>query len=160
MSTTTVVINVLALACFALAFAQDRAKARRALVLAFRSFLRILPAVLTVVVVIGLLLGLVPKSTISRIVGEQGGVLGLLTVASLGAVLHIPSLIAFPLAASLLQAGASITAVAVFITTLTMIGVVTLPLEIRELGAKMALLRNGLSFLAALAIGVLMGVIL
>ena len=47
-----------------------------------------------------------------------------------------------------------------FITTLTMIGVVTLPLEIKELGKKMALLRNGLSFIIAIVIALIMGVIL
>lgn len=74
--------------------------------------------------------------------------------------MHIPSLIAFPLAASLLKNGASITAVAAFITTLTMIGTITLPLEIKELGKKVALLRNGLSFIVAIVIALIMGVIL
>jgi hypothetical protein len=41
-----------------------------------------------------------------------------------------------------------------------MIGVVTLPLEIKELGRRFALLRNGLGVLAALVIALLMGVIL
>ncbi len=160
MNATTIAINGLAVVCVLLAFARDPAKTRRALVLAARSFLRLLPAILTVVVIIGVLLGFVPRTTISRIVGEQSGIAGLFVVAVFGAVLHIPSLIAFPLAASLLQAGASVTAVAVFITTLTMIGVVTLPLEIREMGVKMALLRNGLSFMIAFLIGILMGVLL
>jgi len=83
-----------------------------------------------------------------------------LVVALLGAILHIPSLVSFPLAASILESGASVTAVAVFITTLTMIGVVTLPVEIRELGRKMALLRNGISFIIAIVIGLIMGAIL
>ena len=74
--------------------------------------------------------------------------------------MHIPSLIAFPLAASLLKGGASITAAAAFITTLTMIGTVTLPLEIKELGKKVALLRNGISFIMAIIIALIMGVML
>ena len=64
------------------------------------------------------------------------------------------------LAASLLDGGASISVVAAFITTLTMIGTVTLPLEIKELGKKMALLRNGMSFLIAILIAFIMGAIL
>ena len=93
-------------------------------------------------------------------IGEQSGFTGILLTALLGAVLHIPALISFPLAASTLEMGASVTAVAAFITTLTMIGVVTLPLEIREIGRQRALLRNGLSFIGALLISLLMGVIL
>ena len=74
--------------------------------------------------------------------------------------MFIPSLIAFPLAASLLEGGAAVGTVAGFIASLTMIGVVSLPVEVRELGVKMTALRNGLGFLFALAIAVVMGVLL
>ncbi len=56
--------------------------------------------------------------------------------------------------------GAGLTAIAAFVTTLTMIGFVFLPLEIKELGKKFAFIRNGLSFIAAMIIAVLMGLIL
>ena len=127
---------------------------------ALKSLFRILPTVLLIIVIIGLLMAFVPPDQISRFIGEQAGFSGILVIAALGAVLHIPALISYPLAASLLQSGASIAAVAAFITTLTMIGVVTLPLEIKELGKKMALLRNGLSFIVAIAIALIMGMIL
>ena len=39
-----------------------------------------------------------------------------------------------------------------------MVGAVTMPLEIRELGKKMALLRNGMSYLIAVLVAFLMGV--
>lgn len=142
------------------AFIRDRTKTKQALIVALKSFFRILPTVLIIIIFIGLLLGFLPQSQISKIIGEQAGFWGVLVVALLGAVLHIPSLISFPLAASLLKSGASVTSVAVFITTLTMIGVITLPLEIKELGKKMALLRNGISFVIAIIIGIIIGAIL
>jgi uncharacterized membrane protein YraQ (UPF0718 family) len=160
MNSAFVFINLFAFFCLIFAIIKDRAKAKRALVIALNSFFRILPMVIATVILIGLILGFVPKDQISKIVGEQAGFKGILVVAVLGAVLHIPSIISFPLAASLLKSGASITAVAVFITTLTMIGVVTLPVEIREMGKKMTILRNGLSFFIAIIIGLVMGWIL
>ncbi|NJE48965.1 permease [Thermococcus sp. 9N3] len=160
MNGTTLFINALALACLALGFMKDRAKTRRALKIAARSFVKILPMMLAIILIIGLMSGFVPPKTISRVVGREAGIIGVLTVAVLGAILHIPSLIAFPLAASLLEKGASVTSVAVFITTLTMIGFVTLPLETRILGKRFALLRNALSFIIAILIGLIMGVIL
>ena len=84
----------------------------------------------------------------------------MILIALLGSILQIPALISYPLAASVLEMGATITAVAAFTTTLTMIGFVTLPIEIRELGKQRALLRNGLSFIGALLIAAVMGVIL
>ena len=160
MSTTAIIINLLAIGCLVFAFVKDRVRTKQSIEVAIKSFIRILPTVFIIIVVIGLLLAFVPPNQISRFVGEQAGFGGLLAIAALGAVLFIPALISFPLAASLLQSGASTAAVAAFITTLTMIGVVTLPLEIKELGKKMAILRNGQSFIIAVAIALIMGVIL
>ena len=101
-----------------------------------------------------------PPEQISGFIGEQSGIIGILLVGAVGALMHIPALLSFPLAASLLENGASVSAVAAFITTLTMIGTVTLPLEIKELGKRIAFLRNGLSFIIAIIIALIMGAIL
>lgn len=160
MNATVLLVNGMAAAGLLLAFHRDGDRAVAAVKKGVASFVRILPTVLTIVVVIGLLLGFVPPEAIERFVGERSGPTGVLLTAALGSVLHIPSVVAFPLAASFREIGASVTVVAVFVTTLTMIGVVTLPLEIRELGWRFALLRNGVSLLGALLIAVLMGAIL
>ncbi len=160
MSKTAIFINLFTIGCLFFALIKDRNKTKTALKIALKAFIRILPTVFMIIIFIGLLMGLVPQSQISKVVGEKAGLRGVLIVAVLGSVLHIPSIISFPLAASLLRSGASLTSVAVFITTLTMIGVVTLPLEIKELGRQMALLRNGLSFILALIIGLIMGAVL
>ncbi len=160
MSTTAILINLFALGCLAFALVKDRNKTRQSLGVAVKSLIRILPTVLTIIVVIGLLLAFIPTDQISRFIGDQSGFGGLLAITALGAVLHIPALLSFPLAASLLQSGAGVAAVAAFITSLTMIGVVTLPLEIKELGKRIAFLRNGISFIIAIVIALIMGVIL
>ncbi|WP_456465028.1 permease [Desulfurobacterium sp.] len=157
---TALIINGFTFLCLTAALKKDREKTKKALKIAGKSSLRILPMVVIVILIIGIILGFIPKSEIAKIVGEKAGFKGILIVALLGAILHIPSIISFPLAASLLKSGASVTSVAVFITTLTMIGIVTLPIEIRELGKKIALLRNGLSFIIAIIIGLIMGAIL
>lgn len=72
----------------------------------------------------------------------------------------IPSLIAFPLAGSLLRSGATVMTASAFITTLVMVGMVTAPMEAKTLGLRFTLLRNGFGFLAALMIAVIMGVVL
>lgn len=110
--------------------------------------------------VIGLLLGFVSQSFITAVLGEGSGLLGVLTAVILGSVLHIPALVAFPLAASLVRVGASSLTVAVFISTLTMVGFVTLPLEVRVIGRRFALLRNALSLVSAMLVGLLVGVVL
>ena len=160
MNLTPVFINIFAIGCLFFAFFKDRQKTGQAVKIAVKTFIKILPTILLIVLFVGLLLGFVPDKVISKFMGNQSGIVGTLGAALFGAILYIPSIVAFPLAASFLKAGASITVVATFITTLTMIGIVTLPLEIKELGKKIALLRNGISFLLAILIGVIIGTIL
>ena len=160
MNTTAIVINATVIVSLLIAFLKDREKAKKSLKIAGKSFIRMLPMVFIIIIIIGLLLGFVPPDQISEFIGEQSGIGGVLLVGIVGTLMHIPALLSFPLAASLLESGASVTAVAAFITTLTMIGAVTLPLEIKELGKKMALLRNGISFVMAIIIALIMGAIL
>lgn len=157
---TVVLINAIAVVGLGVSLAKDRAKTVQALRAALRSGANLAPTLLGIIIFIGLLLGFVPTTTIARVVGEGSGFGGVLAAGLLGSILYIPSLVAFPLGGSMMTAGASVTVVAVFITTLTMVGFVTLPMEIRVLGKRFTLLRNGLSLAAALLIGVLVGVIL
>jgi len=160
MNWTAIIINVFVLVCLILAFIKDRKKAIESLKISARSFVRILPMVFTIIILIGLLLGFISPDLISRFLGEQSGMGGVLLIAVVGALMFIPALLSFPLAASFLEGGASITAVAAFITTLTMIGMITLPIEIKELGPRMAFLRNGMSFVVAIIIALIMGAVL
>lgn len=139
---------------------RDRAKAGQALKVAVRSFVGIFPSMLAIVGLIGLLLGLVPTEVISRYLGQGAGWWATVTATLIGTVMYIPSLVGFPLAASLLRAGASVATIAAFLTALVMVGTVTFPLEVKYLGKKMALSRNLLSLLFAFLIAVVMGVVL
>ncbi|MFO7929267.1 MAG: permease [Candidatus Humimicrobiaceae bacterium] len=157
---TAITINAIALAWLIFSIVKNRDKTKQSLKIAVKTLIKILPLIIIIIVFIGFLLGFLPPEMISKIVGEQAGFLGIMVTAVLGSVLFIPALISFPLAASLLDGGASVMAVAAFITTLTMVGVVTLPLELKELGKKMTILRNAFSFVFAVIIALLMGVIL
>jgi len=157
MNAATITVNGIALAALLWALSKDRGKTKQALRVAIRSFVGMLPMVLTIIILIGVLLGFVTPQIIQNLLGEESGFLGILTAALIGAVMHIPSIISFPLASSLLEGGAAVGTVAGFIASLTMIGVVTFPVEVRELGIKMTIMRNGFGFLFAIAIALVMG---
>ncbi len=103
---------------------------------------------------------MLPPETIQKLLGEEAGFAATLIASVIGAITLIPSLIAFPLAGSLLRSGATVMTISAFITTLVMVGVVTAPMEMKTLGRKFTLLRNGLGFLSALVIAGIMGVLL
>lgn len=98
-----VFVNVFALLCLMIVFVRDKEKTKLALAISLKSFIRILPMVIATVTLIGLILGFVSRDQISRTIGEQSGFGGIITVAVLGAILHIPSIVSFPLAGSLLK---------------------------------------------------------
>lgn len=153
----TIILYCLAGALLLLSFYKDRKKTKAALMKAWKSFENILPQLLTVLLIIGLLLSVLDTATISRFLGEKSGALGLLIAAVLGSITLIPGFVAFPLAASLLKAGAGYGQITMFVTTLMMVGVVTLPMEIKYFGRKLALRRNALALVFAVVISLLMG---
>ena len=71
----------------------------------------------------------------------------------------IPGFVAFA-AAALLKSGAGYMQIAAFISTLMMVGIVTMPVEISYFGKKATIVRNvaafGFSFIVALVMGVLL----
>ncbi len=151
------------LLCFVLlgvSLAKDRAKTLMALQQAWKSFENMLPQFLSIFIVIGLTLAVLSPATISRFIGQQSGWGGVVIGSLIGSVTLIPGFIAFPLAAALLQSGAGYTQIAVFISTLMMVGIVTLPLEIQYFGKKAALTRNSLAYVFSFVVAIIIGLVL
>ena len=142
-----------------ISFIKDKKKTKKAIIIALKSLVKISPAIISVIMLIGIIYNLFADK-ITFLFGQENEIVGFISIALLGSVLHMPSLLAFPLAGSFLEKGVSTSFVAAFITTLTMIGIVTLPLEIKTLGKKFAIYRNLFSFVIAIIIAILMGIIL
>jgi uncharacterized membrane protein YraQ (UPF0718 family) len=159
MTTIITIYGLLAL-CLGASLAKSRKKTKQAFLIAGKALLKTAPSLLTVLGVVGLTLGILTPETISKLIGSEAGFTATIIAAVIGAITLIPSLVAFPLAGSLLRSGATVMTISAFITTLVMVGVVTAPMEVKALGRKFTLLRNGLSFVAALAIAGIMAVLL
>jgi uncharacterized membrane protein YraQ (UPF0718 family) len=157
---TTIIIYTLLAGCLIASWVMSREKTIKASKMALKVLVKTMPSLLAVLGLVGLTLGILSPQTISSLIGTEAGPLGTIIAAVLGAITLIPSLVAFPLAGSLLRAGASVMTISAFVTTLVMVGVVTAPMEIAYLGRRFTLLRNLLSLAAAFLIALLMGVIL
>ena len=129
-----------------ISFYKDRKKTKMALKKAWKAFENILPEFLSVIVLMGIALAFLNPDIVSKIIGKQSGWLGVLLAAVAGSITLIPGFVAFPMAAMVLKNGAGLMQIGAFISTLMMVGVVTLPLEIKYFGRKLALWRNGLAF--------------
>lgn len=130
----------------AVSFFKDRKKTKLALKKAWKAFENILPEFLTVILVIGVMLSILDTDAVSKIIGADSGWTGVVLAAAVGSITMIPGFVAFPTAAMLLQAGAGFMQIGAFVSTLMMVGVVTIPVEIKYFGKKVTLLRNAISF--------------
>ena len=156
----TILMYVVALGFLILSFIKDKKKTHRALKKAWKSFENILPQFLSILVIIGIMLAVLSPEVISGLIGEKSGWLGMLMASLVGSITLIPGFIAFPLASALLKSGAGFMQIAVFISTLMMVGIVTIPLEMKYFGKKAALLRNSLAFVFSFIVAIAIGVVL
>jgi len=141
------IFYVLAVAALLWSYSKNKQKTRQALKKSWKSFENILPAFAFVLLLIGASLALISPAAVSGLLGANSGVAGMLMAAAIGSVTLIPGFIAFPLARAVLEMGAGLMQVAVFVSTLMMVGVATAPMEIQFFSPKTMLLRNGMSLL-------------
>lgn len=156
----TITIYVLTLGLLLFSLLKDRQKTKMALNKAWKSFEYILPQFLSILIIIGIMLAVVNPATILQLIGQQSGWLGIIIASIIGSITLIPGFVAFPLAAALLKSGAGLTQLAVFISTLMMVGIVTMPVEIKYFGKKSAILRNALAFAFSYVVAIVVGVVL
>jgi uncharacterized membrane protein YraQ (UPF0718 family) len=156
----TIILYILALSLLLLSFIKDKKKTRMALKKAWKSFENILPQFLSILLLIGMMLAVLSPQTISSLIGQKSGWLGMVLASLIGSITLIPGFVAFPLAAALLNNGAGFTQIAVFISTLMMVGIVTIPLETKYFGKKAALLRNGMAYIFSYIVALIIGVVL
>lgn len=155
-----VILYIVAFTFLSYSFFRDRKKTKIALLKSWKAFMNILPALAGILALIGLVLSILSPDLITMALGKNTGIWGMLLTSIFGAITLIPAFVAYPMAASLLASGAGIMQIAVFVSTLTMVGTVTAPLEAKYFGWKVTLLRNGFAYLFSFVAAVIIGVAL
>jgi uncharacterized membrane protein YraQ (UPF0718 family) len=153
---------ILYLGCFVVlifSWYSDRAKTKKALLKAWKAFENILPQFLGVLVFVSVSLAYLDAAAISKIIGNQSGWWGVVMAAVVGAITLIPGFVAFPTAALLLKSGAGLMQIGAFVSTLMMVGVVTMPVEMKYFGKKLTVWRNLLSFGFSLLVAWVVGMV-
>ncbi|NLV15895.1 MAG: permease [Syntrophomonadaceae bacterium] len=156
----TLAIWIGTLVFLSISLAKDKVKTKQALKMALGMGKGMAASIFSIIFAIGLILTLLPPTEIASYVGKQSVFLATVVAALFGTITLVPAFIAFPLVGTLVGAGVSIIPAVAFLTTLTMVGVVTFPLEKKEFGAKFTAIRNSLSFLFAIVIALVMGVMM
>lgn len=152
MNVHVILLIAAAIGALAISYKKDSAKTREGLKVARSRFGSIAGDILAVLALVSLFLTIVPPSVISSLLGSENVAMSGFAGAVIGTVTIMPAFVAFPLSASLIAKGAHLVAVAAFITTLTMVGFATAPIEREYFGTRFTVVRNIVSFIAALVI--------
>ncbi len=151
------ILYLLTISLVLLSYYKDKEKTKQSLKKAWKSFENILPQLLGIVSTVGIIITFLDPETISKIIGDSSGCSGVILAAIVGSITLIPGFVAFPTAAILLQNGAGYMQLGAFISSLMMVGLMTIPVEIKFFGRKIAILRNILAFCFSLIVAVIIG---
>ena len=152
-------IIILTIILTLISFIFDKEKTWKGIKIGAKQFINILPTLLSVIILISIVLYFVSDKVMMEYLGADAGIGAYFSAAIIGAVAILPGFVAYPLAGILVKSGVGLSVIAVFITTLKMVGLLTIPIEKRYFGLKVALMRNALSFIGALVVGIAMALI-
>jgi uncharacterized membrane protein YraQ (UPF0718 family) len=153
-----IILIIITVISLLLSFIFDRNKTMSGIKKGILLFLKVLPTLLSVIIIISLVLFLTPDDLLMNYLGYKACISGYIFAALIGSISLMPGFIAYPLAGILVKNGVSYPVIAVFITTLMLVGVLTIPLERKYFGLKVTLVRNALNFIGALIVGGWIGV--
>ena len=140
-----------------ISFKKDRHKTKKALKKAWKAFSNILPEFLGVIMLVGILLAILNPELISDLIGKESGWIGIVLSAIIGSITLIPGFVAFPTAAMILKNGAGYMQIGAFISALMMVGIVTMPVEIKYFGKRLTILRNVFAFVFSFFVAYVIG---
>lgn len=153
----TIVLWIITIILFIVTVTKDKNKTFDSIKMSSGLMKSMIGEIIGILFLIGLILTFIPPDKIKQYLGGSNILISTFVSAILGSITLIPAFVAFPLVGSIVKAGANIVPIVAFLTTLTMVGFVTFPLEKKEFGVKFALTRNILSFVFAIIIALLMG---
>lgn len=137
----------------------SREKTFRAVKIAARRFVKILPVFLIMLILVSVVLYLIPENTILEYLGTENVFSSFAFAVLIGSVVIIPGFIAFPLCGILLETGVPYMVLSAFTTTLMMVGILTFPVERAYLGTTVTIIRNMISFVIALIVATITGIV-
>lgn len=137
-----VIFYLVAIVILIVSIIRDRSKTLLALKKTIKGIQKLMPQMTFILLLIGISLTIISPEMISASIGKSSGIMGLILSILAGAISFLPSFIAFPLGATLLEQGAGLPQVAGFVSSLMGIGIITLSMEKKFFGIHFAIYRN------------------
>lgn len=135
----------------------DRKKTFMALKIAYKKFIKIMPAFAIMLIFVSIVLYFFTDELISAHLVDSDRFFSMISASVIGSITLMPGFIAYPLCGILRAKGVLYMVLSAFTTTLMMVGILTFSIEKEYFGIKVTLLRNAMSFIIAIIIAVITG---
>ena len=142
----TLIMAGLALALLLVAYIKGQGQYIAGLKFAMSTTVEILPMLIFAFIVAGMVRVLLPQELITKWVGAESGIRGILIGTVAGGLAPGGPYVSLPLAAALLRSGAGIGTMVAFLTGWSLWAVGRLPMEVGIMGWKFVLIRMASTF--------------
>lgn len=143
----TLIMGIIAVVCFFIAYFKGEGGHLIGLKSAMDMTIQILPLLLCAFIVAGMIQVIVPNAVISKLVGTESGLRGIIIGSLAGGLAPGGPYICMPIVAGLLKTGASVGTMVAFVTGWALLAFARLPMDIGIVGWKFTAIRLGVTFL-------------
>lgn len=142
----TIIMGVLAIVVLFLSYQKGGGAHIQGLKTAGNMLIQVVPLLIFAFIIAGMLPLLVPQEAISRWVGAESGMRGILIGSVVGGLLPGGPFVSLPMAAGLLRVGAGVGTMVALLTGWSLLAFTRLPMEIGIMGWKFTLIRLACTF--------------
>ena len=142
----TIIMGVLAFILLFIAYFRGQGQHITGIRGALNMMVEIIPLLILSFIVAGMVQVLLPKEIISRWIGEESGMRGILIGTVVGSLTPGGPYVSLPIATGLLHSGASVGTIVAFLTGWSLWAISRLPMEVGILGWKFTLIRIASTF--------------
>ena len=152
----TIGLYVLALILSIISFSKDKEKTLNIFRNMYKSVADFFPQLLMALMIIYPLLSFTNSDAVVNIMQKLTGFWGMFIAGVVGSLAYLPAVFAFPLSVQMLSMGVGYMQITMFISTLSIVNITSMPMELKYLGVKATLKRNALGFIQSIIISIIM----
>ncbi len=142
----TIIMGVLAIILLSIGYYKGEGQHISGIRTALNMTIEVLPLLVFAFIVAGMVQILLPRELLSKWVGVESGIRGILIGSISGGFAPGGPFVSLPIAAGLLRSGASVGTMVAFLTGWSLLAVGRLPMEVGILGWKFTLIRLACTF--------------
>jgi len=138
----------------------NRSKLKKAIQKGSKNLIQNSIRIFAIFVIIGILQNFLSKEAVSNFLIRFSGLKGVFAGAVTGAIMMGPVATGYPIGKYLLENGGTVALASSFLASWVMVGVISIPLELKNFGKRFTITRNLFAFISVIIIALIMEVLL